>query len=92
MNFRELCEGCEEISGNLTQTKRARRKIWTSNVNIQLGVVHRGSPVAIAIRKDDRIHLRIGMNLLVDGTMAIIGWCPPVEDVMGQDWMFIEGR
>lgn len=95
MNFKSMCENYIEMSKGADQI-RVRRKIWPPNVHLLLGVTTGESPMAVIMsdiggtQKPE--YLRFGMNLIMNGEIAVFGWCPSVEDVMGQDWVFIEGR
>jgi hypothetical protein len=96
MNFKTMCENYIEMSREI-ETIPARRKIWPGNVHLLLGVVTNGSPAAVVKsdysgRLEIPIYLRFGMNLIMDREMIVFGWCPSIDDVMGQDWEFIERR
>lgn len=94
MNFKSMCEGYIEMSGGYHRIK-ARRRIWPPNVHLLLGVMTAGSPMAVVMSDmggtQKQEYLRFGMNLVMNGETAVFGWCPSIEDVMGQDWEFIQG-
>jgi hypothetical protein len=75
---------------------RVRRRIWSPNMHLLLGVDTGGAPMAVVKYDDGGIKqpefLTFGMSLIMNSETAIFGWCPSIEDVMGQDWEFIQGR
>jgi hypothetical protein len=88
-NYIEMSKGHELIE--------ARRRIWPANVHLLLGVSNAGSPQAVVMADDDGswrkpVYLRFGMNLILNRETVIFGWCPPIDDVMGQDWEFIREK
>lgn len=95
MNFKTMCESYVEMSESGTQA-RVRRKIWPPNVHLLLGVMKIGAPLATVLSDvggTKTPHTRgFGMSLVMNGETAVFGWCPSIEDVMGQDWEFIPGR
>ena len=95
MNFKALCEGYVEMALSGSQVT-ARRRIWPPNVHLSLGINSVGSPLA-TVRYDadgtGKLDYEVfGMNLIMNGETVIFGWCPSIEDVMGQDWELIRGR
>jgi hypothetical protein len=95
MKFKEMWGSYIEMSGS-ADLIRARRKIWPLNVNILLGIVTDGSPAAVVRYDDGGVrspeYVKFGMSLFMNGEIAVFGWCPSIEDVMGQDWELIRGR
>jgi len=94
MNFTAMCEHYIELSKGV-HTVKARRRIWPPNIHVTLGTLTEGSPMAVV--KTEEIDglgrpsfLRFGMNLVMHGEDVIFGWCPTIDDVMGQDWEFIQ--
>lgn len=90
MNFKLMCESYVEMSKGINQIG-VRRKIWPKNIHLLLGVITGGSPMAVVMSDMGGTQKRFGMNLIMNGETAVFGWCPSIEDVMGQDWMFIKG-
>jgi hypothetical protein len=97
MTFKQMCERYIELSSGINPVK-ARRRIWPSSVHVVLGTMVEGAPLAL-VQWDDYgrqapNYMKLGMILMMSGEAAVFGWCPSIDDVMGQDWMFIspEGR
>jgi hypothetical protein len=94
MNFKSMCERYVEMSQGTNQI-RVRRKIWPPNIHLLLGMST--TPMAVVKIDEDGgmlqspTYMRFGMSLIMNGETAVFGWCPSIDDVMGQDWMFIEG-
>jgi hypothetical protein len=100
MNFRDMCEGYIKMSESVRPVT-ARRRIWPPNVHLLLGVMTPGSPVATVLTDvgltavsgtQQPRYLSFGMSLIMNGETAVSGWCPSIDDVMGQDWELIRGR
>jgi hypothetical protein len=96
MNFKSMCESYIEMNESNDQAK-VRRKIWPPNMHLLLGlgVDAGGTPLAVVRSDAGGVRspelLTFGMSLFMNGEMVVFGWCPPIEDVMGQDWEFIKG-
>ena len=95
MNFRFMCMGYAEMSQVFPQVT-ARRKIWPRSVHVLLGITTTG-PMATVMSADDGTdrtptYTTFKMDLVLNGETMILGWCPPIEDVMGQDWEIMRGK
>jgi hypothetical protein len=94
MNFKSMCESYIEMSKGIHQIS-VRRKIWPPNISLLLGFMSNmptGTPMMVVLMNEGGVNeqVKFGMNLFIDEEIAVLGWCPSVEDVMGQDWEFIE--
>ena len=92
MNFRAICRIYVEFSKNGDKIK-VRRNIWPPSMHVIFGTVTLGSTVAW--REDygtqESGYTKFGISLIMNGETVVFGWCPTIDDVMGQDWIFIEG-
>ena len=93
MNFKEMCERYVVMSKKVYQV-RARRRIWPPSVSVLLVYNANVFPMVSVRNNEDDGTVRfsqLGMNLEVKGESVILSWCPSIDDVLGQDWLFIEG-
>jgi hypothetical protein len=90
-----MCEGYIEVCRKVNQIT-TRRRIWPQGVHLLLGVMKEGSPMAVVqydyggISKPE--YVKFGMSLILNGEVVVFGWCPSIEDVMGQDWELTEEK
>lgn len=101
MNFRDMCASFVEMSESTDFRAHnyrvlVRRRIWPPNVHLLLGAENGGSPVAVVMHDGLGTHESVlktfGMSLVMNGETVVFGWCPSIEDVMGQDWELMKGR
>lgn len=96
MNYKSVCESCIEMLSNPTHRPvHVRRRIWPPNVYLLMGGLPIESPVATVLSDvggtEESRYRRFGMSLIMNRETAVFGWCPSIDDVMGQDWEFIQG-